>query len=113
MTREEDRYCDGVHFGTCRDDTGVSVGTTTGRRLICVLQDRTNGQGRQKKNPRRRQPSGIPVTKSELHPIIRGKSEEIKMEDKSFRSLVLLQERIARRVREGTEYSTEKRHITG
>ena len=30
------------------------------------------------------------------------------MEDKSFRSLVLLQERIARRVREGMEYSTEK-----
>ncbi|WP_302325742.1 hypothetical protein [Enterocloster lavalensis] len=30
------------------------------------------------------------------------------MEDKSFRSLVLLQERIARRVREGAEYSTEK-----
>lgn len=30
------------------------------------------------------------------------------MEDKSFRSLVLLQERIARRVREGTEYFTEK-----
>ena len=34
------------------------------------------------------------------------------MEDKSFRSLVLLQERIARRVREGTEYSTEKRGIS-
>ena len=30
------------------------------------------------------------------------------MEDKSFRSLVLLQERIARMVREGPEYSTEK-----
>ena len=30
------------------------------------------------------------------------------MEDKSFRSLVLLQELVAKRAREGAEYSSEK-----